>query len=67
MPVSVGTGAFENNEPDEVVLKRATVSVTVLLVKEARHLERLRPATSRAIPLDMKSISFPKVLLRVNK
>lgn len=33
---TVGAGAFKNSEPGEVVLKRATVSVTVLLAKEAR-------------------------------
>lgn len=41
--VIVGAGAFENSEPDEVALKRATVSVTVLLVKEARPVEGYDP------------------------
>lgn len=52
----VDAGAFENSEPDEVVLKRATVSVTVLLVKEAQPAGGYDPRPCvRTIPPDIKS------------
>lgn len=64
----VDASVFENSVLDEVVLKRATVSVTVLLVKAARHLRRVTfRATPCKISFNIKSISFSKVLRQVSK
>lgn len=52
---NVGAGAFENSEPDEVALKRATVSVTVLLVKEARPVGGYDPRPCAHDTPDIKS------------
>lgn len=61
---TVDASVFGNSELDEVVLKRATVSVTVLLVKATQHLGGVTfRATPSAIPFNIKSISFLKVLL----